>query len=134
MRYLIIRSSDKMANDDIVVLKECLRGALELQKLDIFEDYIIVYYENTDEVNLLDLFNMINTELYLDVKGFLSKEFELIDNDYLMWTIECFLQYKESKYLITEKDLLLEKMGYDNQIVKKNVSWNRKTAYSFSHS
>ena len=52
MRYLIIRSSDKMANDDIVVLKECLRGALELQKLDIFEDYIIVYYENTDEVNL----------------------------------------------------------------------------------
>ncbi len=121
MKYLIIRFNDKMINDDIVVLKECLRGALELHKMDIFENYIIAYYENTDEVNLFDLFNMINTELYLDVRGFMSKEFDLVDNDYLMWTIDSFLQYRDSKYLITEKDLLLEKMGYDNPMIKKNI-------------
>lgn len=118
-QYLILKQKEN--NFDSSLIRDVLKEAMGYIKFSQKDTYILVSFENENNINLNDLLTMMNVELYLNVQGFVSKK-DVTDSRYLDWAIETFLENDfMDKYLVCEKDLIKIKTTYLNDTVKRCV-------------
>ncbi len=119
MQYLIIKSNRQLSKEEQSLLIDALKEVLGKISFEDREKYYFIKFDN-NEVNIHDLFTMINSELFLDVRGFSSLYTE--DQLYINWTIDKFLNSKlDNCFYYDEKALLRGQIILEDEAVKKSV-------------
>lgn len=121
MKYLIVKAKNGLENDSLEVIRDSFDEAISIKKIERIEKLVLIFFDMQEDISISDIFTMLNTELYLDVRAFLSRDFEEIDQEYLDWSIKMFMNCDYGKYLCEEKDILHNMSLCDNSIIKRNV-------------
>lgn len=121
MQYLIIKAKRGLENDSLEVIRDSFDEAISIIKIEQIEESVLIFFDKKEDISISDIFTMLNAELYLDVRAFVSRDFDELDQEYLNWSIKMFMKCDYGKYLSEEKDILHNMSLCDNSVIKRNV-------------